>query len=70
VDRLQIQLEPFIDEQARQFIVNGVDYHNIAVTALPDYSRVNFVLHAGEGDAGFWANSGEDGCRVTKLMGC
>jgi len=41
---LRIGFEPFIDEAARQFIVNGVDYYNIAATSLPDYFPVNFVL--------------------------
>ena len=47
---MQIEFEPFIDEAARQFIVNGLDMHNIAATALPDYCPVNFVLRGERGD--------------------
>jgi len=50
MDTVQIEFEPFIDEAARQFIVNGLDMHNIAATALPDYCPVNFVLLEWEGD--------------------
>jgi len=50
MDTVQIEFEPFIDEAARQFIVNGLDMHNIAATALPDYCPVNFVLRGGRGD--------------------
>ena len=46
----RIEFEPFIDEGARQFIVNGVDNYNIAVTSLPDYFPVNFVLRGPRGD--------------------
>jgi len=46
----RIEFEPFIDEGARQFIVNGVDYYNICVTGLPDYFPVNFVLRGEHGD--------------------
>jgi GNAT superfamily N-acetyltransferase len=47
---LRIGFEPFIDEASRQFIVNGVDYYNIAATSLPDYFPVNFVLRGESGD--------------------
>ena len=47
---VRIEFEPFIDEAARQFIVNGVDYHNIAATKLPGYFPVNFVLRGERGD--------------------
>jgi len=46
----RIEFEPFIGEGARQFIVNGVDSYNIAVTGLPDYFPVNFVLRGARGD--------------------
>ena len=46
----RIEFEPFIEEGARQFIVNGVDYYNIAATGLPDYFSVNFVLRGEHGD--------------------
>lgn len=47
---VRIEFEPFIDEGARQFIVNGVDYYNIAATGLPDWFPVNFVLRGECGD--------------------
>src|SRR5262245_24667583 len=50
MEALRIACEPFIDEMARQFIVNGVDYYNIAATRLPDYFPVNFVLRSERGD--------------------
>lgn len=50
MDDLQISFEPFVDEGARQFIVNGVDNFNIAVTGLPAYYPANFVLRSGRGE--------------------
>jgi ribosomal protein S18 acetylase RimI-like enzyme len=50
MDAVRIEFEPFIDEKARQFIVNGVDYYNIAATSLADYCPVNFVLRGERGD--------------------
>jgi ribosomal protein S18 acetylase RimI-like enzyme len=47
---VRIGFEPFPDEGARQFIVNGVDSYNIAVTRMPDYFPVNFVLRGERGD--------------------
>ena len=44
METMGIEFEPFLDEAARQFIVNGVDYYNIAVTGLPDWFPVNFIL--------------------------
>ena len=65
MDTVQIEFEPFIDEAARQFIVNGLDMHNIAATALPDYCPVNFVLRGGRGDVlgGVLGLLGGAGCR-------
>jgi len=51
METVQIDLEPFIDEGARQFIVNGVDNYNIAATGLADYLPVNLVLRGERGDA-------------------
>ena len=50
METARIEFEPFIDEGARQFIVNGVDNYNIAATSLPDYFPVNFVLRGERGD--------------------
>jgi GNAT superfamily N-acetyltransferase len=50
MDALQISFEPFLDDGVRQFIVNGVDNHNIAVTGLPAYFPTNFVLRRAGGE--------------------
>jgi len=50
MDTARIEFEPFIDEGTRQFIVNGIDNHNIAATGLLDYVPVNFVLRDERGD--------------------
>ena len=50
MEAVRIEFEPFINEGARQFIVSGVDYYNIAATGLPDYFPVNFVLRGEQGD--------------------
>ena len=42
METVRIEFEPFISEGALQFIVNGVDMHNIAATSLlpgPDQQR-------------------------------
>jgi GNAT superfamily N-acetyltransferase len=49
VERLRILCEPFIDEGAREFTVNGVDFYNVATTGLAGWFPVNFVLR-GERD--------------------
>jgi ribosomal protein S18 acetylase RimI-like enzyme len=46
----RIEFEPFVNEAARQLIVDGVDHYNIASTGLPDYFPVNFVLRGERGD--------------------
>ena len=50
MEPVRIEFEPFIDEESRQFIVNGVDYYNIAATSLPEYFPINFVLRGERGD--------------------
>ncbi len=50
METVRIEFEPFINDEARQFIVNGVDNYNIAATSLPDYLPVNFVLRNKRGD--------------------
>lgn len=50
MESLRIAFEPFIEEGARQFIVAGLDNHNCAVTGLPSYFPVNFVLRGERGD--------------------
>jgi ribosomal protein S18 acetylase RimI-like enzyme len=43
-EMVRVEFEPTINEGTRHFIVNGVDNYNVAVTSLPDYFPVNFVL--------------------------
>jgi GNAT superfamily N-acetyltransferase len=50
VKKMRIKFEPFIEKEARQFIVDGVDNFNIAAISLPDYFPVNFVLRGERGD--------------------
>lgn len=50
MESARIEFEPFINEGARQRIVNGVDNHNIVATSLRDYFPVNFVLRGERGD--------------------
>ena len=46
----RMELAPFIDQETRQFIMNGVDHHNIAATGQADSFPVNLVLRGGSGD--------------------
>ncbi len=46
----RIAFEPFLDDDTRRYIVDGVDMYNVAVTGLPDYAPVNFVLRGERGD--------------------
>ena len=50
MDQARIEFEPFIEEGVRRVIVDGVDMHNVSVTAMPEYALVNFVLRGGRGD--------------------
>ena len=50
MEKVQIAFEPFIEESARQFIVNGLDSYSIAATNCPEYFPVNFVLRGERGD--------------------
>jgi GNAT superfamily N-acetyltransferase len=50
MEELRIDFEPFVDEGARQFIQNGVDNHNIAVTGYAPYYPVNFLLRSEMGE--------------------
>ena len=50
MEELRVDFEPFADEQVRQFIVNGLDNFNIAVTGMPTYFPVCFVLRSERGE--------------------
>lgn len=44
MEKVRIEFEPFLGEAERQFIVEGVDLHNVAVSGLHDWYPANFVL--------------------------
>jgi GNAT superfamily N-acetyltransferase len=46
----RIELAPFMDQETRQFIMNGVDHHNIAGTGEAESFPVNLVLRGEDGD--------------------
>ena len=50
MDKLRIEFEPFIDDGDRQSIVNSLDGYNMAVTSLPEWHPVNFVLRGERGE--------------------
>jgi GNAT superfamily N-acetyltransferase len=50
METTRIEFAPFINDAEREFVVNGVDNHNIASTGLPGYFPVNFVLRGERGD--------------------
>jgi GNAT superfamily N-acetyltransferase len=50
MEKARLEFEPFVDDGVRGFIVNGVDNHNIAATAMASYFPVNYVLRSERGD--------------------
>jgi GNAT superfamily N-acetyltransferase len=50
MEELSVDFEPFVDDEVRKFIDDGIDNHNIAVTGLPAYFPTNFVLRSERGD--------------------
>jgi hypothetical protein len=69
METIRAHLEPFIDEASRNFIVDGVDFHNVARTGLSAWYPVNFVLRGERGDVlgGVLANLWGDWLHVTHL---
>ena len=47
---LHIDLEQFPNEAARQFVINGIDNYNIAITGEAVYYPVNFFLKDSRGE--------------------
>ena len=47
---LRIEFEPFPNEAARQFVINGVDNYNIATTREAAYYPANFFLRDPRGE--------------------
>lgn len=45
-----VAFEPFPDEAARQFVINGVDNYNIATTGEAAYYPANFFLKDARGE--------------------
>ena len=50
MQRPRIEFAPFIDPETQQFIMNGVDNHNIAATGHAESFPVNLVLRGESGD--------------------
>jgi GNAT superfamily N-acetyltransferase len=50
MEKVRLEFEPFVGDRVREFIVNGVDNHNIAATGMASYFPVNFVLRSERGD--------------------
>jgi ribosomal protein S18 acetylase RimI-like enzyme len=69
MERVCAHFEPLIDEAARKFIMDGVDFYNVAETGLSDWYPVNFALRGERGDTlgGLLANLWGDWLHVTRL---
>ena len=50
MDNLHLDFEPFVSEAISQFVVNGIDNHNIAVTGEAAYYAANFILRSERGE--------------------
>jgi GNAT superfamily N-acetyltransferase len=46
METLRVAFEPFIDDDIRRFIEEGIDNHNLAVTGMPEWFPANFVLRS------------------------
>lgn len=46
METLKVAFEPFIDDDIRRFIEEGIDNHNLAVTGMPEWFPANFVLRS------------------------
>jgi GNAT superfamily N-acetyltransferase len=51
MENLRVAFEPFVDDNARRFIDDGINLYNIAVTGIPEYFPANFVLRSERGEA-------------------
>jgi ribosomal protein S18 acetylase RimI-like enzyme len=47
---LRVEFAPFVDRDVRDFIDDGINFHNIAMTGLPSFLPVNFLLRGEHGD--------------------
>jgi ribosomal protein S18 acetylase RimI-like enzyme len=50
MENVRIEFEPLIGGETRQFIVNGLEFFNVAATGVSDWFPVNFVLRGARGD--------------------
>jgi GNAT superfamily N-acetyltransferase len=50
MDDLNVDFEPFIGDDVRKFIEDGVIDHNTAVTGISGYFPANFVLRSERGE--------------------
>jgi GNAT superfamily N-acetyltransferase len=50
MENLRVAFEPFVDDNARRFIDDGINLYNIAVTGIPEYFPANFVLRSERGE--------------------
>jgi GNAT superfamily N-acetyltransferase len=50
MEDLEIDFEPFIEDGVRDFITDGVDFHNVAATGLAAFFPTNFVLRSEGGE--------------------
>jgi ribosomal protein S18 acetylase RimI-like enzyme len=47
---LRVEFAAFVDGDVRRFIDDGLNFHSIAVTGLPNFLPVNFLLRGACGD--------------------
>jgi GNAT superfamily N-acetyltransferase len=50
MDSARLEFAPFIGDDERKFIVDGVDFCNVATTGIHDWCPVNFVVRGERGD--------------------
>src|ERR1700759_5517076 len=50
MENVRIEFEPLIGYAPRRFTENGLAFHVVAVTGLPDWLPVNIVLRGARGD--------------------
>jgi ribosomal protein S18 acetylase RimI-like enzyme len=69
METVRAEFEPFIDEDSRKFIMDGIDFHNVAKTGLSAWYPVNFALRGERGDVlgGLLANLWGNWLHVTHL---
>jgi hypothetical protein len=46
METLRVAFEPFIGDDIRRFIEEGINNHNLAVTGMPEWFPANFVLRS------------------------